>query len=86
MYIEQLPQVSLADNFNLIDNDGPIDYMDGVTITLSRIRDEGEESLNFTLSNNVSLTVQTVAAVDGYYTSVYELTNGESFEEYQQVS
>ena len=62
-----------------------MNYLDGVTVTISRIRDIGEEFLNFTLSSSIYLNVSTTSTGEEYYTSVYELKNGQTFEEYSQV-
>ena len=85
-YTEQTPAISLGNMFTLTDTDGPMNYTSGVNVTMSLIRDEGEELLLFTLTGNISVTSETEENEGDYYTTVFELTNGRNFEDYLEVN
>ena len=77
--------VEIGSGFTLVDLDGPMEYTGVITVTMSLIRDVGEEMLGFNLSGNIFLTNQTHPTGDDYYTTVYVLSNGASFAEYLEV-
>ena len=70
----------------LTDLDGSPDYTDIVTVTIIELADEDQEILYFDNTTTNITVVQTVFPTsDNGFTAVYELRNGSTYAEYNQV-
>ena len=86
MYTEDDAPVSIATNLTLTDLDGSPDYTDIVTVTITELADEDQEMLYFDNTTTNITVVQTVFPTsDNGFTAVYELRNGTTYGEYNQV-
>ena len=70
----------------LADLDGSPDYTDIVNVTITELADEDQEILYFDNTTTSITFVQTVFPTsDNGFTAVYELRNGSTYAEYNQV-
>lgn len=83
-YKEEVDPIPLAPNFTLRDYDSPDtpSTPHTVTLTLTQAVDEDSEGVQVEITSG-GIQVRDISTEQ--YTKVYELSNGTSFSEYQQV-
>ena len=87
VYYEDNDPVSVSMNYTLIDFDTSDNEFNGsVNISMENTQDGDQEHLEFTFSENVEVDQLQVASSETEFTSIYQLTNGTSYLQYQDVS
>lgn len=87
VYYETNDSIPVAMNYTLTDFDTSSDEFNGsVTISMEDVQDEEYEHLEFTTLGYVQVEQLQVASSETSFTSIYQLTNGTTYKQYQEVS
>ena len=87
VYYEASDPIPVSTDYNLTDFDtNSSDFYGSVNISMENVQDGDQEHLEFTTLECVQVEQLQIASLETGFTSVYQLTNGTSYQQYQDVS